>query len=228
MSHQHQRKVHARLTRVVAQAVRRVGVRGRATAEDIEDMIGEVWLHLVEQRVLERVNPTKGTAEALVYVVAQNHTLSLLRKRRLLPWQIVPLDDESLRIELPSQGPDPAALRLAHRDLLRLLGAFSESDREILLLSLLHDLTAAEILAVRGEAANSATIGAMQKRLQRQKKILGELIEGVVSAPRPLRARPVAAPALENPKAVSTPLDRLRRTSARGSREPGESLLHRA
>lgn len=183
MSHQHRQELYVRLIRVVAQAVRRSVARGRA-AVDIEDLIGEVWLHLVERRVIESVNPARGTVEALVYVAARNHTLSLLRKRQLLPWQIVPVDDESLRLEVPWDGPEPVAFHLVtHRDILRLLGSFSESDREILLLSLLHDLTAAEILAVLGEPDDERTRAAMQKRLQRAKKALGELVEGVVSTP---------------------------------------------
>ncbi len=176
------RELYARLTRVVVQAVRSVVARGRSTA-DIEDLVGEVWLHLVERRVLEKVNPARGAAESLVYVAARNHTISLLRKRRLLPWQIVALDDGSLRLELPSEGPDPVALLLAHRELLRLLGTFSESEREILLLSLLHDLTAAEILAVCGQPDGDAAVAAMQKRVQRLKKTLGGLLEDAVSTP---------------------------------------------
>ena len=182
MSQGNKQERYLRLVRVVAKAVRDAVKRSRSVV-DVEDLIGEVWLHILERRVLEKVNPERGSEEALVYVAARNRALSLLRKRRLLPWQIVPADDETLKLEVAGQGPDPVEVCLAHRDLLRVLGVFSEDDRELILLSLLHDLTAAEILEVRGEPADGKAIESMQKRLQRLKKRLGELLDEAVSTP---------------------------------------------
>ncbi|MFT3766687.1 MAG: hypothetical protein QM820_14405 [Minicystis sp.] len=147
--------------------------------------MNDVWVHLLEKRVIDRIDPARGSAEQLVYVAARNHTISLLRRQKRLAWQIVvPPDDGAIELDAPTQGPEPVWLLLAHRDLRRGLERFAEDEREMLLLSLLYDLTAAEILAVREEPADSASVGAMQKRLQRLKDRLGEVVAEVVSTPQ--------------------------------------------
>lgn len=165
-------------------AVQNTVARGRSTA-DIEDLVSEVWLHLIERRVLDKADPSRGTVESLVYVAARNYTLSLLRKRRLLPTKLVSVDDQAEVLHVPGEGADPVELRLAHRDLTRVLEQFNDDDRELLALSLLHDLTAAEIVEVRGETVTEKAIEAMRKRLQRVKEDLGAALEELVSTPSP-------------------------------------------
>ena len=180
MSEREEREKYARLWLVVRHAVRRTAARCRAAA-DVDDLIGEVWLHLIENRVIEGADPARGKLESLLYVAARNRTLSLLRKKQPLPWQLVPADDE--HIELRLDGPDPVLLRLAHRDLLRVSSRLSAPDHEVIFLSLLHDLTAAEILGVLGEEVTEKAINTMQRRLQRLKDRLGELLEEATSTP---------------------------------------------
>ncbi|APR83114.1 Hypothetical protein A7982_08463 [Minicystis rosea] len=183
MNQDQRKELYRRLLRVVNGAVRTTAARSRSPA-NLDDLVNDVWVHLLEKRVLDRIDPTRGSAEQLVYVAARNHTISLLRKQKRLAFQIVvPQDDAALELEVPSQGPSPVMLLLAHRDLRRGLERFQEDEREMLLLSLLYDLTAAEILAVREEPADSASVGAMQKRLQRLKDRLGEIVAEVVSTP---------------------------------------------
>lgn len=176
------RELYRRLLRVVNAAVNRTAALARAQA-DADDLVNEVWVHLLETRILDKVDPARGSAEQLVYVAACRHTLSLLRKRKRLAWRFIPADEGAIQLEMPAPGPEPVWLRLAHRDLIRALEHFNEDDRELLLLSLLYDLTAAEILAVREEPTDGARVGAMQKRLQRLKDKLGERLAEVVSTP---------------------------------------------
>ena len=174
---------YRRLLRVVNAAVRITVARSRARA-DIDDLVGEVWLHLVEKGVLDQVDPARGTAEQLVFVAAKNCTLSRLRKEQRLSWQFVLAGDGALAFAVPAPGPEPASVALAHRDLLRGLESFKPEEREELLLSLLHDLTAAEILELRGQAAEERAVEAMKKKLQRLKIKLGEHLSAVsVSTP---------------------------------------------
>jgi DNA-directed RNA polymerase specialized sigma24 family protein len=174
---------YRRLLRVVNAAVRITLARGRTRA-DIDDFLGDVWLHLVEKGVLDQVDPARGTAEQLVFVAAKNCTLSRLRKEQRLSWQFVLAGDGALTLDVPASGPEPGLVALAHRDLLRALQSFKQEEGEELLLSLLHDLTAAEILELRGLASEEKAVEAMKKKLQRLKIKLGEQLEsGGVSTP---------------------------------------------
>ncbi len=179
---------YRRLLRVVNAAVRITLARGRTRA-DIDDFLGDVWLHLVEKGVLDQVDPARGTAEQLVFVAAKNCTLSRLRKEQRLSWQFVLAGDGALTLDVPASGPEPGLVALAHRDLLRALQSFKHEEGEELLLSLLHDLTAAEILELRGLAAEERAVEAMKKKLQRLKIKLGEHLEsgGVSTPPAALR-----------------------------------------
>lgn len=182
---QDRRDLYRRLLRVVHASVRVTASRSRAQAL-VDDLVNDVWVHLLENRVIDRIDPARGSAEQLVYVAARNHTVSLLRKHKRLAWQVViPRDDGALALDVPAGGTDRVGLLLAHRDLTRALESFHEDEREMLLLSLLYDLTAAEILAVREEPVDGASIGAMQKRLQRLKDRLGDIVAGAVSTPGP-------------------------------------------
>jgi DNA-directed RNA polymerase specialized sigma24 family protein len=181
---------YRRLLRVVNAAVRLTVARGRARA-DLDDFVGEVWLHLVEKGVLDQVDPARGTVEQLVFVAAKNCTLSRLRKEQRLSWQFVLAGDGALTLDMPAPGPEPASVALAHRDLLRALQSFKEDEREELLLSILHDLTAAEILELRGHGTDERAVEAMKKRLQRLKIKLGEHLSAAVVSTPPARDRRV-------------------------------------
>jgi DNA-directed RNA polymerase specialized sigma24 family protein len=177
---------YRRLLQVVSAAVRITVARGRARA-DLDDLEGEVWLHLVEKGVLDRVDPERGTAPQLVFIAARNLTISRLRRQQRLSWQFVLAGDGALTFEVPTPGPEPVSVALARRDLLRILEGFEKDEREALLLSILHDLTAAEILEVRGQATDEGAVAAMQKALQRLKHKLGDRLSEVMSPPPALR-----------------------------------------
>ncbi|MFT3770448.1 MAG: hypothetical protein QM820_33895 [Minicystis sp.] len=173
---------YRRLLRVVIAAVRITVGRGRAQA-DLDDLVGEVWLHLVEKGVLDQVNPERGTVEHLVFVAAKNCTLSRLRKQQRLSWQFVLTGDEALTLDVPVSGPEPTSVALAHRDLLRALQSFKQDESEELLLSIVHDLTAAEILELRGHPTDERAVEAMKKRLQRLKIRLGSHLSTMACPP---------------------------------------------
>ncbi len=118
---------YRRLLRVVNAAVRITLARGRTQA-DIDDFLGDVWLHLVEKGVLDQVDPARGTAEQLVFVAAKNCTLSRLRKEQRLSWQFVLAGDGALTLDVPASGPEPGLVALAHRDLLRALQSFKQEE----------------------------------------------------------------------------------------------------
>lgn len=195
MTGSERRELYRRLLRVVSAAVASAARRSSAAA-DVDDLIGEVWLHLVEKKVLERVDPARGSVEQLVYIAARNRTISVLRARRRVGWHEVLKDDAAFTLDIPAPGPHAVWVALAHRDLARALEHFTEEDREVLFLSLAYDLTAAEIAEVRGEAVNEAKIAATQKRLQRLKEKLNDRLNEIVSTPRAKERSPeVSGPA---------------------------------
>jgi len=183
MTPNERKELYRRLLRVVSSAVRKVAGRRSAEAE-LEDLIGEVWLHLVEKRVLEKVDLARGSVEQLVYIAARNRTISLLRARRRVGWHEALKEDGTFTLDIPAPGPEAVWVALAHRDLQRALTHFTEDDQEALFFSLAYDLTAAEILEVRGETVSEAKIGAMQKRLQRLREKLGDRLAEAVSTPK--------------------------------------------
>jgi RNA polymerase sigma factor (sigma-70 family) len=164
--------LYRRLLPIVSSAVRKAA-RRRSSEAELEDLIGEVWLHLVEKRVLEKHDPARGSVEQLFYVAARNEAISRLRSRRRVGWHVELKEDGVFMLDMPASGSEAESIVFAHRDVWRALAHFTEDDEEVLYLSLAYELTAAEILEVRREAVTEAKIGAMQKRLQRLKQRLG-------------------------------------------------------
>ncbi len=128
-------------------------------ADDPEDLLGEVFVHVV--RDLPRFRGGERDFRAWVFTIAHRRLVDAARSRARRPVQ--PAPDDLLEARGPAGDPEERALASAEADrLLRLVATLSADQREVLLLRLFSDLPVAEVATILGKRPGS--VKALQRR----------------------------------------------------------------
>jgi RNA polymerase sigma-70 factor (ECF subfamily) len=147
----------AALYRDLAPSVR--GYLRARGASDPDDVLGEVFLHLV--RDLRSFEGTERDFRAWVFTVAHHRLLDSKRYERRRP--SVPAPDEVLAEARPPDDPETDALdHLELERARRLIGRLSADQKNVLLLRLFGQLTVDEVAAALGKRPGA--VKALQRR----------------------------------------------------------------
>lgn len=164
--------VQARVARVL---LRRPGSRSRSLRPVVEDLVQEVFVALfsADARVLRDWQPERGLSLAnFVGLVAERHTLAVLRSARRNPWTEEPMPLSSL--DSSSLRPDPEEAA-ASREGLQVLLARLQEDLSPLgwkIFELLFVLDRSVQEVVRETHLSADAVYAWRSRLRRRARAL--------------------------------------------------------